>query len=119
MALIARLGDGSSHGGVIISSASVTKTEGVLTARVGDLHSCPIPGHGITPIVNGSGNFKCESAITAVSGSICGCGAVIIAGSTVSNAPLESPSGAGKLGPAPGEEPKVLGPWPSNEFIMG
>lgn len=119
MALIARLGDSSSHGGTIITCAAVTKTEGILTARVGDLHSCPIPGHGITPITNGSGNFKTEGMITAVSGSICGCGAVIIAGSSVSNAPLESPSGAGKLGPVAGEAPKVLGPWPTDEFIMG
>ena len=98
MANIARLGDGSSHGGVIISSASTTRTENVLTARVGDLHSCPIPGHGITPIINGSGNFKCEGSITAVTGSVCGCGASIIGGATVSYAPLESPSRAGVLG---------------------
>ena len=117
MALIARLGDSSSHGGTIITCAAVTKTEGVLTARVGDFHSCPIPGHGITPIVNGSGNFKTEGKVTAVAGSIAGCGAIITPGSSVSNAPLESPSGAGRLG-----GPLVLG-GPSipadNTFIMG
>lgn len=105
MALIARLGDGSSHGGVIISPvATKTRTEGILTARVGDLHVCPVPGHGITPIVSGSGNFRCEGSPTAVNGSITGCGAIIIAGSTVSNAPLESGRGAGRLG-----GPAVLG----------
>jgi uncharacterized Zn-binding protein involved in type VI secretion len=117
MALIARLGDSSSHGGTIITCAAVTKTEGILTARVGDLHTCPIPGHGVTAILSGSGNFKTEGKITAVSGSQCGCGAIIIAGSTVSNAPLESPSGSGKLG-----GPLVLGgpDIPSdNTFIMG
>ena len=101
MAKIATLNDPSSHGGYIISSASLTQADDPsnedLVARVGDLHFCPIPGHGVTPIVNGSGNFKTESKITAVVGSICGCGAVITSGSGSSDAPLESPSGAGKL----------------------
>ena len=98
MPAVARLGDTSSHGGVIITSASKTRTEGILTARAGDSHSCPIPGHGVTPIINGSGNFKCEGMVTAVTGSITGCGASIIGGSTKTFAPLESPSTAGALG---------------------
>jgi uncharacterized Zn-binding protein involved in type VI secretion len=121
MAKIATLGDFSSHGGTIISSASLTQaddpTNADLIARVGDLHSCPIPGHGVTPIVNGSGNFKTEGKVTAVVGSICGCGAVIIQGSGSSDAPLESPVGAGTFGGA-----LVLG-GPAipaeNTFIMG
>ncbi len=113
MALIARLGDSSSHGGSIITCSAVTKTEGVLTARVGDLHTCPIPGHGVTKIVNGSGNFKTEGKITAVYGSRAGCGAVITPSSTISNAPLESPSNAGRLGS------QVLGNWPTNQLILG
>ena len=51
---VARLGDPSNHGGVIISSASRTMANGILVARMGDLHVCPIPGHGATPIVTGS-----------------------------------------------------------------
>jgi uncharacterized Zn-binding protein involved in type VI secretion len=121
MAKIATLGDVSSHGGVIISSASLTQADDPinadLVARVGDLHVCPIPGHGTTPIVNGSGNFKTEGKITAVVGSFCGCGAVIIQGSGSSDAPLESPSNSGRLG-----GPLVLG-GPAipenNTFIMG
>ena len=116
VSLIARLGDSSSHGGAIITSASTTRTEGILTARVGDLHVCPIPGHGVTPITNGSGNFKCEGKITAVDGSICGCGAVITAGSTTSFAPLESPSNAGRLGTAVLGGPAIP---PENGLIMG
>lgn len=116
VSLIARLGDSSSHGGVIITSASVTRTEGILTARVGDLHVCPIPGHGVTPITNGSGNFKCEGSITAVDGSICGCGAVITAGSSSSFAPLESPSNAGRLDSAVLGGPEIPA---ENTLIMG
>ena len=83
---VARLGDPSSHGGVIISSASLTNVEGQLVARVGDLHSCPIPGHGVTPIVNGSSNFICEGSIVAVDTSVCGCGESIIATASVTGA---------------------------------
>ncbi len=45
----ARLGDVSSHGGVIITSAVRTMVNGIPVARMGDLHVCPIPGHGVTP----------------------------------------------------------------------
>jgi uncharacterized Zn-binding protein involved in type VI secretion len=89
MPLVARLGDVSDHGGVIITSASVTTVNGILVARVGDLHSCPIPGHGVTAITNGSGNFVSEGAVTAVIGSVCGCGATIISGGATTTAPLE------------------------------
>ena len=91
MALIARLGDGSDHGGTIISvTTQHTSAEGKLVARVYDLHSCPFPGHGVTPILVGSTPVMCEGQPTAVNGSRCGCGAVIIAGSSHSFAPLDS-----------------------------
>lgn len=95
---IARKGDASNHGGTIITSASYELVNGRLVARVGDLHSCPIRGHGVTQIINGSGNFKCEGNITAVIGSKTGCGATITGGSSNSFAPLQSPSNAAKLG---------------------
>jgi uncharacterized Zn-binding protein involved in type VI secretion len=80
---VARLGDPSDHGGVIISSASLTNAEGQLVARVGDLHSCPIPGHGVTPIVSGASRFTCEGSLVALDTSVCGCGASIIATASV------------------------------------
>lgn len=79
---VARLGDKSDHGGVIISSASKTTCEGKLVARVGDLHSCPIPGHGVTPIVTGSPQYTTEGQKTARTSSLTGCGAHIIGGAT-------------------------------------
>jgi uncharacterized Zn-binding protein involved in type VI secretion len=88
MPAVARLGDPSDHGGSIISSASLTKVNGILVARIGDLHSCPIPGHGITSITTGSNKFTCEGAIVAVVGSVCGCGATISSGSSDTTAPL-------------------------------
>ena len=50
----ARLGDTSSHGGTIITGALRTMVNGRPAARMGDMHVCPIPFHGVTPIVTGS-----------------------------------------------------------------
>jgi len=81
MPKVARLGDPSDHGGVIISSSARTYADGILIARVGDLHDCPIPGHGVTPILTGSPNLEIEGKPAARVGSVCGCGAVISNGS--------------------------------------
>jgi len=70
----ARLGDISSHGGVIITGASRTLDNGMPVARMGDLHVCPIPGHGVTPIVT-------EGLPNARIGDITACGAIIVTGS--------------------------------------
>lgn len=79
---VARIGDTSDHGGVIISSASKTIVEGKLVARVTDRHSCPIPGHGVTQITTGSPQFVAEGQKVARTGSLTGCGAKIIGGAT-------------------------------------
>jgi len=126
MALIARLGDFSDHtfggsNGYIISasaSAKVTEIEGKKVAKVADLHYCPIPGHGITVIVDGSNIVQCEGGPIAVMSSTCGCGAKILAGSSFSNAPLGGEIiGAGKMDdpnavlgpPGSGQKPLILG----------
>jgi uncharacterized Zn-binding protein involved in type VI secretion len=49
----ARLGDISSHGGIIVTGAARTLVNGMPVARMLDLHVCPIPFHGITGIVKG------------------------------------------------------------------
>ncbi|RTH16764.1 hypothetical protein CSW41_09000, partial [Thermus scotoductus] len=49
-----RQGDTSNHGGLVQSGAPKVLIVGLPAARVGDLHACPITGHGITPIVSGS-----------------------------------------------------------------
>lgn len=77
----ARLGDISSHGGVIITGASLTFDNGMPVARMGDLHVCPIPGHGVTPIVTGSPNTITEGLPNARIGDITACGAIIVTGS--------------------------------------
>jgi len=73
----ARLGDTTNHGGVIITSAKYTTCNGILVARKGDLHACPIPGHGITQIVTGSPDTFTEGRANARIGDKTGCGASI------------------------------------------
>ncbi len=77
----ARLGDISSHGGVIITGAVRTVVNGRPLARMGDLHVCPIPGHGVTPIVTGSLDTITEGMPNARVGDVTACGAVIVTGS--------------------------------------
>lgn len=85
MPLVARLGDPGTHGGAVITSASRTKAEEILIARVGDIYGCPI--HGPNPIVGGCVRTMCEGPILngpliAFDGSPTACGATIIATAT-------------------------------------
>jgi len=80
-AAIARLGDGSNHGGQIISGATRTLVNGKPAARKGDQHSCPLKGHGVTPITSGSSCVVIEGQRAARVGDTVGCGAVITSGS--------------------------------------
>ena len=77
----ARLGDKSSHGGVIVTGASRTLVNGRPAARMGDRHSCPIPGHGVTSIVSGSPDTLTEGKPNARMGDATACGARIVTGS--------------------------------------
>jgi len=80
-AAIARLGDSSNHGGQIISGAARTLVNGKPAARKGDQHSCPLKGHGVTPITTGSSKTMIEGQPAARVGDSVGCGAVITSGS--------------------------------------
>ena len=77
----ARLGDISSHGGIIVTGAARTLVNGMPVARMLDLHVCPIPFHGITPIVTGSTDTSTEGLPNARVGDITACGAIILTGS--------------------------------------
>ncbi|AJO76559.1 hypothetical protein TO66_04390 [Pseudomonas sp. MRSN 12121] len=50
------------------------------SARLGDKHICPLPGHGTTPITSASGDININFMGAARVGDICGCGAVITTG---------------------------------------
>lgn len=77
----ARLGDVSSHGGTVITGSVTAFVNGRPVARMCDMHVCPIPGHGVTPIVTGSLDTATDCRPNARMGDIAGCGAVIATGS--------------------------------------
>lgn len=76
---IIRLGDMTSHGGVVVSAAPASMVEGKAPARVGDMTSCPIPGHGANPIVSGDGTCIVDGSPVARQGDMTACGATLIA----------------------------------------
>ena len=82
---IARLGDTSDHGGTIITASTVVSCDGIGVAGQGDLHSCPIPGHGVTPLISGSDGKMADGLLIIRIGDIAECGAVVITGSPVSS----------------------------------
>jgi uncharacterized Zn-binding protein involved in type VI secretion len=75
------MGDATSHGGLIVTGAMRTFVNGRPVARMGDLHACPIPGHGVNPIVTGSLDTFTEGRPNARIGDTTACGAVIVTGS--------------------------------------
>lgn len=83
----ARLGDPSNHGGYIVSGCSTTTTiNGKAVAINGAIHSCPIPGHGNTPITaTNTKNLVDGQPIVITNIDQAGCGAVITSGSTDTN----------------------------------
>lgn len=82
MPKIVRLGDTSSHGGAVITSASKTLCEGALIAREGDILDCPI--HGPNPIVGHSSKLLVEGKYVARHGDATACGATLVSGATKS-----------------------------------
>lgn len=82
MPLIARLGDTSTHGGAIVTSASKSLCEGALIARESDILACPI--HGPNPIVGHSVKCLVEGKYMARHGDATACGATLISGATKS-----------------------------------
>jgi uncharacterized Zn-binding protein involved in type VI secretion len=80
----ARLGDSIGHGSVPTGSITqvttqITTIEGIKAARVSDKIFCALPSHGNGTIVSGSAKVKVEGKALAFDGSICSCGAVVIA----------------------------------------
>lgn len=73
------LGDKTSHGGVVIGASAQTTVGGIGVARVGDMTSCPIQGHGACPIVTGDSTCMIDGKPAARSGDKTACGATLIA----------------------------------------
>jgi uncharacterized Zn-binding protein involved in type VI secretion len=77
---IIRLGDKTSHGGVVIEGSPQTTSGGIAVARLGDKTSCPLPGHGSNPIASGDPTMIVDGKPVARHGDVTACGATLIAG---------------------------------------
>lgn len=75
---ISCLGDPSTHGGVVITASGFVTINGKRVTVTGDLHSCPIHGHGITGITASSSLLKVNGISVVRQGDFAGCGAAII-----------------------------------------
>lgn len=75
---IIRLGDKLSSGGVVISASSTIIVDGIQVALVGDQVSCPIKGHGINTIIEGSSTLFESNQAIALHGAKCACGCSVI-----------------------------------------
>jgi uncharacterized Zn-binding protein involved in type VI secretion len=73
------LGDKTSHGGVVLEASTHTTSGNIGVARMGDKVSCPITGHGSTPIISGDATMIVDGKPVARQGDKCGCGASLIA----------------------------------------
>ncbi len=78
MSGVAILGTTSSHGGTMISASGSTLLTPGAICLLGDSHSCPIQGHGVTAIVSGASTILTDNGTAAaIQGSVAGCGAVL------------------------------------------
>lgn len=75
---IIRLGDKTTHGGVVVEASNNSDSGGVGIARMGDKTVCPM--HGPVPIVSGDMTLIVDGKPVARHGDLTGCGATLIAG---------------------------------------
>ena len=79
MRKIIRLGDPTSHGGKVISvSATHFTVDGIPSARVGEVCSCPKKGHNNCTIVEGDAHHTIDGIPVAYEGHKTSCGAALI-----------------------------------------
>ncbi|WP_137938194.1 PAAR domain-containing protein [Chitinivorax sp. B] len=80
MRKVIRLGDPHSHGGNVISVRATHVTlDAIPLACVGDVCSCPIPGHNNCTIVEGDSQHTIDGIPVAYEGHKTSCGASLIA----------------------------------------
>ena len=76
---IACLGDASDHGGSVITTNAdgTLKAGGAAVAVNGADHTCPIGGHGVTPITAITTKTYHNGKLILTEGAVAGCGAVL------------------------------------------
>jgi uncharacterized Zn-binding protein involved in type VI secretion len=80
----ARIGDQTTHGGVVISPVPPpVLIGGQPAARAGDIHVCPVPQpHPPSPFAVGSATVLIAGLPALRAGDVAGCGAVLVGGAT-------------------------------------
>lgn len=96
MLKVIRLGDRTSHGGVVTSATSRFTVGGKNVARLGDTCTCPKKGHNNCVIVEGDPNWTIDGVPVALEGHKLSCGAVLI--SSMPNAGRVHDGGAAGAG---------------------
>ena len=78
--IVACLGDPSSHGGSLVSSNQDgrLKLMNIEVCANGCMHACPIPGHGVTPVIAVTVKSYVNGNLIVTEGAMAGCGAIII-----------------------------------------
>ncbi len=76
---ISHVGDNSTHNGQIINNNQdgTVSMAGSNVCVNGCLHSCPIEGHGTTPVSAITVKTKVNGKLVVTSGAVAGCGAII------------------------------------------
>ncbi len=78
------LGDPTSHGGEVVQvKATYYTLGGIPVARVGDLCSCPVPGHDGCTIAEGNPQHLVAGIAVAYEGHKTSCGATLLANQKV------------------------------------
>lgn len=72
------LGDKTTGGGEVISASSTMIVNGKRVALVGDEVRCPLPGHGVNPIVEGCPDWTEGDREMVANGCRCKCGCELI-----------------------------------------
>ncbi|HAI3446644.1 TPA: PAAR domain-containing protein [Escherichia coli] len=72
------LGDKTTHSGAVLSASSTMIVNGKNVALIGDKISCPVIGHGINAIVEGSPHRTFNGRAVVVDGCKCLCGCKVI-----------------------------------------
>ena len=78
MPKVIRLNDPTSHGGQVVSvTATWFTVDGIAVARVGDLCTCPTPGHAACTVAEGDPHHTIDGIAVAYDGHKTSCGATL------------------------------------------
>ncbi|MFL9873502.1 PAAR domain-containing protein [Paraburkholderia megapolitana] len=75
---IIRVGDATSHGGVVTTGSTTSQVMERPVARIGDLCICPIAGHQSCVIIEGDPDVIVDGKPAAFDGHKTSCGAALI-----------------------------------------